>query len=166
MQKAVYAGSFDPITLGHEYVINVASSMFDLTVLVANNSMKKHVFNLQERLGMVYHALKEDQYYPSQNVNIDELPDDTLTTTYCVKNNIGFIIRGIRSLSDFDYEMTLSTINCEQAGVKTIFIPSPPKISHVSSTAVKIIAQHGGEISNYVSPCVLQKLKDKYEKKV
>ena len=142
--KAIYAGSFDPITFGHEAIINAAAKMYDLTVVIAFNAAKKHVFSLEERQSLVRASLPT-------SVDVDVLPQNRLLATYCKDNNIDVIVRGLRNGFDLEYEMQLAAVNADQCSSQTVFLPAPARLGHVSSSMVKEVASMDGDISKYVN---------------
>ncbi|KXZ39615.1 Phosphopantetheine adenylyltransferase [Alkalithermobacter thermoalcaliphilus JW-YL-7 = DSM 7308] len=155
---AIYPGSFDPVTHGHLDIITRASKLFDkLIVAVLNNPSKKSLFTFEER----YELLKETTNNLS-NVHIDTFSG--LLIDYCKENNISAIIRGLRAVSDFEYELQMSQMNYQlNSDVETIFLTTRTKYSFLSSSLVKEVAKFNGNISDLVPDVVLKKLQDKYK---
>lgn len=146
MRVGVYSGSFDPITKGHQDIIERASKLFDkLIILVSNNSEKKYWFTLEERKQMVSSVL--DKY---DNIVIEAYGG--LLVNYCEKNNINTIVRGIRTVDDCGLELYFASGNMDisEGKVDTIFLPALKEYIYVSSTAAREIARYGGKVTAYV----------------
>jgi pantetheine-phosphate adenylyltransferase len=161
MKKAIYAGSFDPLTNGHLYIIEQASNIFDEVIIsIGINPDKKYMFNIDERKGMVSKIC--EKYY---NVKIDTFENEYLIK-YARRMRADYIIRGIRSQIDFEYEKQMKNINKEIAGeIESIFLIPSRELADVSSSFVKgLIGPIGwqGIVSNYVPTIVFNKLVEKY----
>jgi len=151
-RSAVCPGSFDPITFGHLDIIERASSLYDeVVVAVMINHSKKSLFTVEERM-----ALIEDVCKKFPNVRVDSWHG--LLVDFCKKNEIPAIVKGLRAVSDFEYELQMSQMNHQLAGVETVFISTSPQHSYLSSSLVKEIATYGGDVSAYVPPTVLTQL--------
>jgi pantetheine-phosphate adenylyltransferase len=152
---AVYAGSFDPVTLGHEDLIHRASQMFDvLWVAIGVNSSKKPMFSEVSREEMLTDATRN-----LGNVWVTSFSG--LLVNFCKDQGIKVIVRGLRAVSDFEYELSIAHNNATQAqDIQTIFLPTQPQYSFVASSAVREIARHGGNLQQYVNPSVEKKLRD------
>ena len=160
MKKAVYPGSFDPITNGHVDIIERASKVFDtLYVLVSLNPQKTHLFTKEERVYLVKESLKH-----IDNVIVDSF--DGFVYEYAKNNDAKFIIRGLRTLTDYQAENQLFEFNYSLSNkdVDTIAFFSDSANTFVSSSIVKEVAQFGGDISKYVPPIVNELIKKKYNK--
>ena len=158
MKVAVYPGSFDPVTLGHLDVIQRASTMFDkVVVAVMCNSAKTPLFTLDERVKMLRESVKG-----LNNVEIESF--DGLLIDYCKKENIHIVIRGLRAITDFEYELQIAQTNKElsHSMVDTVFLTTSIKYSYLSSSVVKEIASYNGDISPCVSDFVADALYQKY----
>ncbi len=155
---AIYPGTFDPITVGHIDVAERVSSMFDHIVLaIARNPSKKPLFNLEERTELAQEILK-----PLGNVTV--LPFDGLLVNAAVEVNASVIVRGLRAVSDFDYEMQISGMNRKlNSDIETVFIAAAQENAFLSSSIVREIASHGGDVSEFVHPMVLKAFKKKLE---
>jgi pantetheine-phosphate adenylyltransferase len=153
---AVYPGTFDPITLGHEDIVRRAAGLFDrLIIAVATAHHKKTLFTLDERL-----ALARDTADRYDNVGVE--PFDGLVRDFVVERGGKVMVRGVRGVTDFDYEAQLAGMNRNLApDVETIFLTPAASLQSVSSTLVREISQLGGDVAPYVSPLVLQRLTDK-----
>ena len=158
MQIGIYPGSFDPLTCGHLDIIKRATQLFDkLIVAIARNSEKFPLFAVEERLAMLQECCKD-----ISKVEITSF--DGLLAEYCKKNNINFIVRGLRAIVDFEYEYAIALMNKELApSVETIFLMSKSEFSFVSSKMVKEVASYGGDISRLVPQFVGSKLKEKFQ---
>ena len=153
MRKAVCPGSFDPITNGHIDVIERASGLFDQVVIaVLANSSKTGLFSIEERL-----VLAKDAVPHIPNVTVDTWSG--LLVDYCKANNIGAIIKGLRAVSDFDYELQMAQMNLQLKGVDTLLMATKPAYSFLSSSLVREIARYGGDVSALVPTGVLKELK-------
>ena len=161
MKIAVYPGSFDPVTLGHLDIIKRASSMFDeLIVAVMCNSAKTPLFTLDERVKMLKESVKD-----LDNVKIESFSG--LLIDYCKENNIHIAIRGLRAITDFEYELQIAQTNKELSHnqVDTVFLTTNLKYSYLSSSVVKEIASYHGDITPCVSDFVAKALYEKFEEK-
>ena len=158
MKTALYPGSFDPVTLGHLDIIHRASQMFD-TVIVAVmcNSAKTPLFTLDERVKMLKESVKD-----LDNVIIESF--DGLLINYCKEKNIHIVIRGLRAITDFEYELQIAQTNKELSHnqVDTVFLTTNLKYSYLSSSVVKEIASYNGDITPCVSDFVADALYKKY----
>ncbi|MFK7946996.1 MAG: pantetheine-phosphate adenylyltransferase [Saprospiraceae bacterium] len=142
---AVFPGSFDPITTGHLELINRALPLFDeIVVAIGVNSKKQYLFPLKQRLEWLEEVFKDE---PSVKIAHYE----GLTVKFCQSINAGFMLRGLRNSSDFDYEKTISQLNTMIGdGLETVFLISSPLYSHVSSTIVREIIRAGGDASQFL----------------
>ena len=152
---AVYSGTFDPPTLGHEDVMRRAAGLFDeVIVAVAIAHHKKTRFSLQERLDMVQ-AVAEG--LPGR---VRALPFDGLIMDFCRAHHACAVVRGIRNITDFDYEAQMAAMNRKlHPGVETVFLLPQAELQCISSTLVREIATLGGDVSQMVSPAVAAQLK-------
>jgi len=144
---AVYPGSFDPVTLGHLDIISRAAKQFDhVIVSVLNNTSKKPLFSVEERMALLQEVTRD-----LPNVRIDSFRD--LLVRYMRSKNAQIIIRGIRSVTDFEYELQMASTNRQlDDGIDTIFMMTNPKYSYLSSSIVKEIAQFHGPVHDLVPP--------------
>ena len=154
MKRVVCPGSFDPITFGHLDIVERASSIFDEVVIaVMVNKTKQTLFTVEERIEMTKEVTSK---FP--NVKVDSWSG--LLVDYCKTNDISIIVKGLRAVTDFDYELQMSQINLQLQGVETLFISTAPAHSFLSSSLVKEIASHGGDVSSYIPAVLLERLKD------
>ncbi|HEX4123043.1 MAG TPA: pantetheine-phosphate adenylyltransferase [Verrucomicrobiae bacterium] len=160
MRTAIYPGSFDPITNGHLDIIERANKLFDrVIVAVARNSSKKPLFTLQERVRLVRRAI-----FDSSTVEVDSL--DGLLVNYVEKRGGQAIIRGLRAVSDFEFEFQLALMNRKLNGkVETIFMMPRETYTFLSSRLVKEIASLGGNVQCFVPPHVQVALASKFGKR-
>ena len=155
MKRVVCPGSFDPITYGHLDIVERASSIFDEVVIaVMVNKTKQTLFTVEERMEMTKEVTSK---FP--NVKVDSWSG--LLVDYCKKNDISIIVKGLRAVTDFDYELQMSQINLQLQGVETLFLSTAPAHSFLSSSLVKEIASHGGDVSSYIPAVLLERLKDR-----
>lgn len=155
MQIAVCPGSFDPVTMGHLDVFERASRMSDqVIVAVLINKQKSSLFTLDERIEMLTEATS---HLP--NVSVDSFYG--LLVDYCRDHNVNAIVKGLRAVSDFDYELQMAQMNYRLTEVETCFISTNPLYSYLSSSLVKEVATHGGNVSGLVPEVVLKRLEAK-----
>ncbi len=154
---AVYGGSFDPITKGHLDIVERGARIFDqVIVAVLVNLRKEPLFTVEERMGFITQATS---HLP--NITIDHFPG--LLVHYLKEKKAGFIIRGLRAVSDFESEVQLASMNRElDHEAETIFIPTHHEYSYLSSSIIKEIARHGGDVSHFVPAEVHAALLEKY----
>jgi len=155
VKKAVCPGSFDPITNGHLDVIERASHLFDEVVIaVLVNNSKSSLFTIEERI-----VLARDSVKHLSNVKVDM--GSGLLVDYCRENGVDAIVKGLRAVSDFDYELQMAQMNLQLKSVDTLLMATKPAYSFLSSSLVREIARYGGDVSNLVPPGVLSELKRK-----
>ncbi|MGP0583615.1 pantetheine-phosphate adenylyltransferase [Paenibacillus timonensis] len=161
LRVAVYPGSFDPVTKGHMDIIQRASRQFDrLIVAVLNNLSKKPLFTVEERKELLTQVTG---HLP--NVEIDSFRD--LLVNYMDYKKADVIVRGIRSVTDFEYELQLASTNHKlNSEVETIFMMTHPKYSYLSSSVVKEIASFHGDVSDLVPPEVERAMREKFKEKL
>jgi pantetheine-phosphate adenylyltransferase len=152
---AVYSGTFDPVTLGHEDVARRAAGLFDeLIMAVAVAHHKKTRFTLAQRLEMVAEACAR------MEGRVRVLPFDGLIMDFCRSQGAHAVVRGIRNLTDFDYEAQMAAMNRKlHPGVETVFLLPQAELQCISSTLVREIATLGGDVAQMVSPSVVHRLK-------
>lgn len=149
---AVYPGSFDPVTYGHLDVIQRASSRFDgVIVAVLRNVTKAPVFDLEERV-----KLLQDVTDDLPNVEIE--PFEGLLVDFCKARGVRLIVKGLRAVSDFEYELQMAQMNSHLGDVETVFLTTSPVYSFLSSSLVKEVARFGGDVSDFVPPVVADHL--------
>ena len=154
---AIYPGTVDPITNGHLSILSRALKVFDkLIIAVLNNPNKEPLFSIEERVAMMKDVLKD-----KPNIEIDYY--NGLLVDYAVQKEVNVIIRGLRALSDFEYEFQLSLMNRKlNKNVESVFLMTDYKWFYISSTIIKEAASLGGDIKGLVPPLVCRKLKEKY----
>lgn len=156
MRRAVCPGSFDPVTYGHIDIVGRAAKQYDeVVVAVLNNINKRGLFTVEEKLDMLSEGTAD-----FGNVAVAEF--DGLLVDFCRANGIDTIVRSLRSVSDFDYELQIAQMNYRLSGVETVFMTANPQYSFLSSSLVREIAQHNGDVSSLVTPYVQERLREKY----
>jgi len=159
LKRAVYPGSFDPVTFGHLDIIKRAATIFDeLTVSVLNNKVKNPLFSVEERVNILKEATKD-----LPNVKIDSFSG--LLINYAAENDLHIAVRGLRAITDFEYELQLAQVNrlLSKGKLDTVFLTTSLEYAYLSSTAVKEIAGFGGEISQCVPEFVVKLIQEKYK---
>ena len=153
--KVVCPGSFDPVTNGHLDIVGRASRLFDeVIVAVLVNQSKSGLFTIDERLEMLRDVIK-----PYENVRVESFQG--LTVDFCRANDAMVVIKGLRAVSDFDYELQMAQMNLGLAGVETLFMPTAPQNSFLSSSLVKDVAKWGGDVSAHVPDVVVRRLAER-----
>ncbi|CAN5547197.1 pantetheine-phosphate adenylyltransferase [soil metagenome] len=154
---AVYPGSFDPITLGHRDILARMAPSFDRVILlISNNRSKPGLFTPEERASLAREALKD---LPGVEVDLHS----GLTVDYVKKIGAGVILRGLRAVTDFEYELVMANMNKKLApDIETMIVFASPEFYYVSSNTVKEVALHGGKVSDLVPTIVEQALLEKY----
>jgi pantetheine-phosphate adenylyltransferase len=149
----VCPGSYDPVTNGHLDIIERASKLFDeVVVAVLINKSKKSLFDVDERLDMLREVTAQ---WP--NVRIDSWHG--LLVDYCKANEIGAIVKGLRAVSDFDYELQMAQMNQQLSGVETMFMSTNPLYSFLASSLVKEVATYGGDVSSLLPPTIEERVR-------
>src|SRR3989338_10264350 len=158
-QTAIYPGSFDPVTFGHVDLIKRASKIFDHVVIaIAKNVQKRPLFTLEERLEMLRTATKGIKGFKV-------IPFEGLVTEYARRNKIKVIIRGLRVVSDFEYEFQMALTNRRLAeDIETVFLMPSERFSFLSSTLLKEASSLGADVSSFVPPFVEKKIKERLRK--
>ncbi len=155
MRRAVCPGSFDPVTNGHLDIIARASRLFDEVIVgVLVNESKHGLFSIDERLEMLREVTK-----PYPGVRIEAFQG--LLVDFCRAQEASVVIKGLRAVSDFDYELQMAQMNIGLAGVETLFMPTSPQTSFLSSSLVKDVAMWGGDVSAHVPEVVSRRLVDR-----
>ncbi len=160
MKKALYSGSFDPITNGHLDIITRASKMFDkLTVGVIHNPNKTPLFSVEERVEMINKLIVD-----LPNVKVDNFTG--LLADYVNKNKFNAVVRGLRATTDFEYEIQMAQMNAElfSPGIESVFLMTSPQYSFISSSVIKEVVALNGKVDGLVPPIVLEEIKKKYSK--
>ena len=155
MKRAVCPGSFDPITYGHLDIIERASKQFDeVVVAVFANRKKDGLFSVQERLDLISENVAQ-----FKNVKVDS--GSGLLVDYCKTNSVDVIVKGLRAVTDFDYELQMAQVHTQASGVETMFMATSPTHSFLSSSIVKELAHYGGDVSSMVPANVNAALKER-----
>jgi pantetheine-phosphate adenylyltransferase len=146
---AVFPGSFDPITIGHEAIVKRALSLFDeIIIAIGANALKKSYYSLSIRKEMLNKVFKDEP-----RVRVDHY--EGLTVDFCLKNGAGYLVRGLRTSADFEFERAIAQINKVMApGVESVFLLTVPEYSHINSTIVRDIISNGGDASRFVPAAI------------
>ena len=160
---AIYPGTFDPITFGHIDVIKKSLKIVDKVIVgISDGNQKNFLFSLEERIEIVKRALYKDLKFKKNKVDVIKF--NTLTTDLCKKYKSNIILRGLRAVSDFEYEFQLAGMNRKLNNqVETIFLMSDVENQIISSRFVKEIAQHNGDLKKFTTKSTIKLLKKKYE---
>lgn len=156
MRKAVCPGSFDPVTNGHLDVFGRAAALCDeVVVAVLGNSTKSALFTIEERIQLLTYAVK-----PWKNITVTTF--EGLLVEFCENNNVNVIVKGLRAVSDFDYELQMAQMNYRLKEIETAFIATNPEFGYLSSSLIKEISRNGGDVSGLVPDNVLRALQERY----
>ncbi len=157
MTKVVYPGTFDPITRGHEDVVRRAAGLFGEVIVAVAASRSATLFTLDERV-----AMAREVFAGFDNVRVEGF--DTLLMNYVRSQNARVVLRGLRAVSDFEFEFQLAGMNRTlHPDVETLFLTPAEQYTFISASIVREIARFGGDVSKFVSPLVAAKLKEKYQ---
>ncbi|NIJ44764.1 pantetheine-phosphate adenylyltransferase [Wenyingzhuangia heitensis] len=150
MKKAVFPGSFDPITLGHVDVITRAIHLFDeLVIAIGINDSKKYRFSLEQRLNFIKETFKD-----VPNLTVETYTG--LTTEFCKEINADFILRGLRNPADFEFEKAIAITNRKLTGIDTVFLLTSADTAFISSSIVRDILKHNGDLSKFAPKAVIE----------
>jgi pantetheine-phosphate adenylyltransferase len=146
---AVFPGSFDPFTIGHEAIIRRAMSLFDeIIIAVGANTLKKNYYSLETRKEMITRVFENEP-----RVRVDHY--EGLTVDYCIKNGAGYLLRGLRTAADFEFERAIGQVNKSMApGIESVFLLTVPEHSFINSTIVRDIIKNGGDASKFVPAAI------------
>jgi len=155
-RRALYSGTFDPLTNGHKYVVDTALKVFDeVTILIAMHPSKKALFTVDERYQMLSEVFKSQS-----RVTVEKC--DGLVVEYANNNDISALVRGLRPTGDFEGEYQMASMNKSlYPEIETVFFMTPGELNFISSSLVKEIAGHGGDISRFVPETIFNKIKNK-----
>jgi pantetheine-phosphate adenylyltransferase len=148
MRRAVFPGSFDPITLGHYDIIKRGVTLFDeVIVAIGINSDKKYMFSLEERMDFIRESFKDEP-------KITVVSYKGLTVDFCLKNNVKFILRGLRNPADFEFEKAIAHTNRDLAPIETVFLLTAAKTSYIASSIVRDVIRNNGDYTKLVPKTV------------
>ena len=157
MSTALCPGSFDPPTNGHVDVIKRCLTIFDrVVVAIVANPSKSALFNSEERTAMLEELFSED----SERIEIHSFSG--LLVNFALEKEVDLIVKGLRAVSDFEYELQMAQMNESLAGINTLFLPTNPEYGYLSSSLVKEVARMGGSVEGMVPPLVATALKERY----
>lgn len=144
MKKAVFPGTFDPFTKGHFSLIERGLGLFDeIVIAIGVNDSKQAYFSIDKRIDMI-----RKLYVNENRISVERY--DSLTVDFAKKVNANFILRGIRSVNDFEYEKTIADMNREIAGIETYILFTEPRLTHISSTTVRELLRYGRDITDFI----------------
>lgn len=160
MTKAIYAGSFDPFTMGHLNILNRSAKMFDEVILaIGTNTSKRALFTPEEKVEMINEVIEEFSY---DNVRVI-LHTDGLIVDLAKELDAKVMVRGIRSLTDMDYEMNIASMNkTQQPDIESVFLMADEKYRFVSSSLLKEVAIFNGDVTGMVPDNIAERMKEKY----
>jgi pantetheine-phosphate adenylyltransferase len=151
MRRAIFPGSFDPITLGHVDIINRALPLFDeIIIAIGINADKKYMFSLEKRVNFIKENYKHEP-------KIKVLTYTGLTTDFCEKIDVDFILRGLRNPADFEFEKAIAQTNRKLSNIETVFLLTSADTSFISSSIVRDIIRNGGDVTGFVPKSVTKK---------
>ncbi len=160
MRKAIFPGSFDPITVGHIDVIERAIPLFDeIIIAIGTNSTKKYMFSLEERTLFIKEAFKA---HPSISVKTYE----GLTINFCKEENANFLLRGLRNPADFEFEKGIAQTNRKLSGIETVFLLTSAETSFISSSIVRDLIKNGGDVTMFTPDIITKNLKQRNSNKL
>jgi pantetheine-phosphate adenylyltransferase len=149
MRRAVFPGSFDPLTLGHTDIINRALTLFDeIIIAIGNNTSKNYMFSLEQRVKFI-----EQTYAGEKKIKVDTY--EGLTIEYCKKVNSAFILRGLRNPADFEFEKAIAHTNRKLSKIETVFLLTSANTSYISSSIVRDVLRYKGDVTGLVPDAVL-----------
>ena len=155
--KALIPGSFDPPTLGHLDIINRSIEIFhEILIGVVTNPSKKTLFSSEDRVEMLMNNLNSEK-----GTKVEVKSFDGLLVDFAKAENVDVIVKGVRAMTDFDYEFQMAQVNKDLDGLETLFVPAKPEYGYVSSSLVKEIFRLDGDVSSFVTKGVLEKLNEK-----
>ncbi len=153
--RAVCPGSFDPVTYGHLDVVERAADRCDhLVVAVLHNVEKTPLFDLGERIQLI-------RAVTSHLPNVEVAAFHGLLVEFCAERGVGIVVKGLRAVSDFEYELQMAQMNRNLGGVETLFMTTSPLYSFLSSSLVKEVAKYGGDVADFVPPLVAEQLRER-----
>lgn len=153
--RAICPGSFDPVTHGHLDIVTRASALFDeVVVAVGRNSAKNYLFTPDERVAMLTNAT-------AGLANVRVMLLDGLLVDFCRDQGVDVVVKGLRFAGDFEFELQMAQMNHALSGIETIMLPTAARWAHLSSTMIREIARLGGDVTQFVTPVVAERIADK-----
>ncbi len=150
---AIFPGSFDPFTVGHESIVRRGLDIFDkIIIAVGHNTNKKYYFSIDERVAFI-----QAQFVDDKKIEVEKY--ETLTVDFAIKRNAGFILRGLRTAADFEYERAIAQVNRIMTGIESVFLLTTPKHTPVNSSIVRDILKHDGDASQFIPKITYQLIK-------
>ncbi len=150
---AIFPGSFDPFTVGHESIVRRGLGIFDkIIIAVGHNTNKKYYFSIDERLAFI-----QAQFVDDKKIEVEKY--ETLTVDFARKRNAGFILRGLRTAADFEYERAIAQVNRIMTGIDSVFLLTTPEHTPVNSSIVRDILKHDGDASLFIPKITYQLIK-------
>lgn len=144
IKKAIFPGTFDPFTIGHHSLVKRSLALVDeIVIAIGMNDAKKSFFSIEDRMGMIRSLYSNES-------RISVAMYDTLTVDFARSVDAGFIVRGIRSVNDFEYEKTIADMNRKIAGIETFILFTEPELTHISSTIVRELLRFGHDVSDFI----------------
>lgn len=145
-KKAVFPGTFDPFTIGHYSLVKRGLQLLDeIVIAIGVNDAKKTCFPIEKRIGMIQSLYADDQ-------RVTVCPYDSLTVDFAKKIDANCILRGIRSVNDFEYEKTIADMNRKISGIETLVLFTEPELTHISSTIVRELIRFGYDVTDFIPP--------------
>lgn len=155
-RRCVCPGSYDPITNGHLDIIERAAALFDeVIVAIVHNPSKTGTFPIAERIEFIRDGLPDDLF--GGRVRVDDVPGGLLVD-YCTRVGAASVVKGVRGSADFAYELPMARMNRRLSGLETVFLPANPELEHVSSSLIREVVKHGGDVTGMVPELVRQRL--------
>lgn len=149
MKRAIFPGTFDPFTIGHYSIVKRGLNIFDVIIIgIGNNQSKKTLFSIEKRIEMIQKAFTNEK-------RVKVIAYNSLTVDFAQEVNAGFILRGLRSVGDFEYERTIGDTNRILTGIETVILFTEAEYAHISSTVARDLISYGKDISSFLPPNIV-----------